>query len=134
MPLPFRNADKDPGIYPANSVVSVFARTEDAEAAVAALDENGFGEDLVYAGGEEAHKLTELKNQGVFAHIYRALQSVMSDELSVIRQYEKEIDEGSLFVRVPLEDAGRKNEVGAILKAHNPSMVHFLGRTSFQSL
>ena len=132
--LPFRNTDIDPRIYPANSLVSVFARTEDAEAAVAELDENGFGDDLVYAGGNEARKLTKLKNQGVFAHIYRAMQSVMSDELAVIRQYEKEIDGGSLLIRVPLADAGRKDEVGNILKAHNPSMVHFLGRTSFQSL
>ena len=134
MSLPFRNTDKSYGIYPANSVVSIFDKVEDAEAAIKELDELGLGEDVVYARGAEMIELSRAKNQGVLAHVYRALQAVMSDELPVIRRYEKKVAEGSSFVMVPLSDASDVDRVGVILNAHHPDLAHFLGRGSFRVL
>lgn len=134
MTLPFRNTDKTPSIYPAPSVVCIFDTIEDAEAAVIELDEAGFGKDLVYARGESARKLDEAKNQGWLAHLYRAMQAVMTDEFGVIKRYEKKIADGSSFVFVPLSDPKDVDRVEAILKAHHVTLAHFLDRTSFRSL
>lgn len=134
MTMPFRNADKVPPIYPANSVVSLFDSVEDAEAAITELDEAGFGDDLVYVRGESAQSLTEAKNKSLVAHVYRALQAVLSDEFAVIRRYEKKIDNGSSFVIVPLSDPSDADRVEAVLKAHHVDLAHFLGRSSFRSL
>ncbi len=134
MTLPFRNADKIPGIYPINSVVGIFDNIADAEAAINEFDETGFGEDLIYVRGESAHNLNKVKNQGLLAHIYRGMQAVMSDEIGVIKRYEKTIDDGSSFIIVPLSDPNDVEQVKAILKAHNVNLAHFLGRTGFRSL
>lgn len=134
MTLPFRNTDKVPRIYPVNTVVSLFDIIEDAEAAIRELDEAGFGEDLVYARGESARKLDEAKNQGWLAHLYRAMQAVMTDEFGVIKRYEKKIADGSSFIIVPLSDPKDVGRVEAILKAHNVTLGHFLGRTGFRAL
>lgn len=132
--IPFRNADKVPAIYPANSIVSIFDRIEDAEAAVSDLDEHGFGEDVIYVRDEAAQKLQHEKHQRVFAGVYRAMQAVMSDELPVIKLYEKKIAEGSSFILVPLASPDDVDQVGAILKAHHVTLANYLGRTSFRNL
>ena len=134
MTLPFRNADKIPGIYPVNTVVSLFDKVEDAEAAINELDESGFGEALVYVRGESALNLNKAKNQGLLAHIYRGIQAVMSDEFGVIKRYEKKIADGSSFIIVPLSNPNDVDRVEAILKAHHVNLAHFLGKTSFRSL
>lgn len=134
MTLPFRNIDKIPDIYPVNTVVSLFDNVADAEAAIKELDESGFGEELVYVRGESALNLNKAKNQGLLAHIYRAMQAVMTDEYGVIKRYEKKIADGSSFIIVPLSDPNDAEQVEAILKAHNVTLAHFLGRTSFRSL
>lgn len=134
MTLPFRNADKVPPIYPTNSIVSLFETVKDVEAAINELDEAGFGEDLVYVRGESAQNLTEAKNKSLLAHAYRAMQAVLSDEFTVIRRYEKKINDGSSFVIVPLSDPNDADRVEAILKAHHVDLAHFLGRSSFRPL
>ena len=133
MTLPFRNIGKTPPIYPANSVVSVFDRVEDAEAAIHKLDAGGFGDEITYAQGDAARELDRDKNQGILAKFYRTLQGVMTDELSVIQRYEQKIDEGAALVLIPLADPADANRVGDILKTHNVTLAHFLGRTSFRS-
>lgn len=134
MTMPFRNADKVPPIYPSNSVVSIFEKVEDAEAAVKDLDKNGFGEDVIYVRDDEAKELERAKKQQLFAHVYRAMQAVMSDELPVIKMYEKKIAEGASFVLVPLSKPDEADHVGKLLKAHNVTLAHFLGRSSFRPL
>ena len=134
MSLPFRNTDKTPAIYPANNIVSIFEQIDDAEAALRDLDEHGFGQDVVYARDKEAQKLDKDKNEGLLAHIYRAMQSVMSDELPVIRLYEQKIAEGASFMLIPLTNSDEVEPVGKILKAHHVTLATYLGRTSFRSL
>lgn len=134
MTLPFRNTDKVFGIIPANTVVSIFDDVGDAEAAINEFDENGFGEDLVYVRGESALDLDKAKNKGLLAHIYRAMQAVMSDELTVIKRYEKKIADGSSFVILPHLNPNAVKQVETILKAHNVDLAHFIGRASFRSL
>lgn len=134
MTLPFRNADKIFGIIPANTVVSIFDNVGDAEAAINEFDKNGFGEGLVYVRGESALDLDKAKNQGLLAHIYRAMQAVMSDELAVIKRYEKKIADGSSFIIVPLSNPNDVDRAAAILKAHHVTLAHFLGRTGFRAL
>lgn len=134
MTLPFRNINKIPDIYPVNTVVSLFDNVADAEAAINEFDKTGFGEDLVYVRGESALDLNKAKNQGLLAHIYRGMQAVMSDELPVIKRYEKKIADGSSFIIVPLSNPNDVDRVAAILKAHHVTLAHFLGRTSFRSL
>ncbi len=134
MTLPFRNADKIFGIIPANTVVSIFDNLADAEAAINEFDENGFGEDLVYVRGESALDLDKAKNQGLLAHIYRAMQAVMSDELAVIKRYEKKIADGSSFVILPHLNPEDVKQVETILKVHNVDLAHFIGSATFRSL
>ena len=134
MSMPFRNTDQTLSVYPAHSIVSIFDRIADAESALRDLDKEGFGKDVVYARGEEARQLGQNSTQGIFARVYRAMQAVMSDELSSRRLYEKKIEEGASFMLLPLADNGDVDRVAAILKAHNVSLATYLGRTSFRSL
>ena len=134
MRTPFRNTDRTPPIYPARSVVSIFDRIEDAEAIIKELDTHDFGNDVIYARDEEARKLVRNKNRGWFARLYRALQAVMSDELSTIKRYEEKIAAGSSFILIPLPDSNDLDRVAAILKAHHVNLAHYLSRTSFRKL
>lgn len=135
MTTPFRNTDKPLGnTLLAPSVVSMFDSVENAEAAVAALDRAGFGKELVYGRGDSAREGVAVRNRGWVAHLYRALQAVMSDEHAHIRQYEQKIDEGSSFVLVPLPDVAAAERVAGILNAHHVTLAHVLGRTGFRSL
>ena len=134
MTLPSRNTDKVPAIYPAHSIVSIFDQVADAEAALKELDQHGLGKNAIYARGEEAQKLDRDKNQGLLAHVYRAMQSVMSDEFAVIKRYEKMIAEGASFMLVPIANPDEVDQVGSILKTHNVTLATYLGRTSFRKL
>ena len=139
MSLPLRNTDKPLGnTLLAPSVVSIFDVIEDAEGAVRALDEAGFGKELVYGRGERAREGVEARKQGVVAHLYRAMQAVMSDEYASIKLYEEKIDAGSSFILVPLSNSSNIDhdveQVAEILKAHHVTLAHFLGRTGFRSL
>ena len=134
MSMPFRNTDKTLSVYPVHSIVSIFDKVEDAEAALSDLDKEGFGDEVVYARGGKAQKLEQSSNQGFLAQVYRALQSVMSDELASKRLYEKKIQEGASFILVPLTGAGDVDRVAAIFRAHNVTLATYLGRTSFRDL
>lgn len=70
MTLPFRNTNKVPRIYPANSVVGIFDNVEDVEAAINEFDKNGFGEDLVYVRGESALNLNKQGEESGFARAH----------------------------------------------------------------
>lgn len=143
MSLPLRNTDKNLGnTLLAPSVVSIFDVIEDAEEAVRALDEASFGDELVYGRGERAREGVAARKQGIVAHLYRAMQAVMSDEYASIKLYEQKIDAGSSFILVPLANSGDVDQtvnqavdrVATILKAHHVTLAHFLGRTGFRPL
>ena len=139
MSMPLRNTDKQLGnTMLAPSVVSIFDAITDAEGAVRELDEAGFGDELVYGRGERAREGVETRKQGTIAHLYRAMQKVMSDEYASIKLYEEKIDAGSSFILVPLSNSSSLdhdvNQIAKILKARHVTLAHFLGRTGFRSL
>lgn len=134
MSLPFRNTDKFL-LYPDNHVTTVIENEADAEAAVRALDEAGFGEKMWYARGEEAVKLIDVngRQHGPFALLYRTIQH-LTDEHDIMTRYEKKVLEGASFLSVHLKNPKDKRQVGDILKAHGAYYLHFLGHGTYKSL
>jgi hypothetical protein len=117
--------------YPDNDVLAVIGDCQEAERAVQAIRDLGFGEDDVHlASGDDWVQTFSAtgKPAGNLARLVRFFQRISSDVVySNMRLYEQAVRQGQAVIMVHLTGRERLDEVSQILVKHGAQNVNFFG-------
>jgi hypothetical protein len=115
--------------YPAGKVLAVFDSPQDADRAVAALQEIGVKDVERFEGPADADRFDATgRRHGPVARALRTVQFSLMDQLPAMAWYEAALREGHVVVAVRTRSRQKTLEVVAALKARGGHFINRFGR------
>ena len=117
--------------YPDNYIVAVIDDLQEAERAVEALHQAGFGENEVrlFEGRHAASQIDDLEKQrGVLERAFTSVRSVASDESIIAEDYEQEARLGHHIVAVYTAEQAQVDQAYHLLRGYHAHAIEHFGR------
>ena len=129
----------EPVRYPANAIVAILDKPEQAERAVAALTSHGFlaSEIGVSHGPDEAARVAATTGRTGLAGLAMSIADwfgAENDEMRLKSRYEDALRDGGFVVRVVAPTDARRERATQILGEHGAHTVAFHGRYTIEGL
>lgn len=121
-------------VYPIDHVIAMVADEPSALAAAEALAADGLREEEIHLmSGQELLQI----DSGIGDHRTtwnRILALFPSDERQIINEYKAAAARGGFFFAVFAPDAGRRDRVAELLKAHGGHHMHYFSKRTYTDL